>query len=98
MKTVVIPQVRTGFGSIHMIASTLYDREIRFPKGHKYAVVLASYYGGRGYTTHKTELTAIKATKRNREFSHVIIDSDGRPYDIEPDGYTGRDSLVIRSL
>ena len=69
-------------GSIHDIASDLYDRDIVFAAGCTYAVVLASYYGGNGYTTHKTMKTAIDASRRNRSYSHCIIDVDGNQYEI----------------
>lgn len=79
-------------GSIHDIASDMGDREIKFPDGHFYAVVLSSYYGGKGYTTHKTECAAIKQSKKVGEYSHKIIDDDGREMII----YQGRldDELV----
>ena len=55
MTTHIIPQKMSNTGSIHDIASDNFDRDIKFPAGAKYAVVLASYYGGKGYTMHKTE-------------------------------------------
>lgn len=58
----------------------MYDRDIVFAPGCKYAVVLASYYGGKSYTTHKTEGAAIAASNRQREYSHQIIDYDGNSY------------------
>jgi len=84
MKTLIIPQKMSGTGSIHDLASDLFDREIKFPKGSKYAVVLAAYYGGKGYTTHRTEAAAIKASKANDDYSHAIIDDAGNEYLIEP--------------
>ena len=77
MKKVIIPQKMSGTGTIHDIASAHYDREIKFPKGAKYAVVLSSYYGGKGYTTHKTESAALQASRRQREWSHQIVSVDG---------------------
>jgi len=47
-----IPQKMSGTGSIHDLASEHWDRVIA-GRG-KYAVVLASFYGGKGYTTHET--------------------------------------------
>lgn len=71
MKIVTISQKMSGTGSIHNTASQHFDREIKFPSGHKYAVVLAAYYGnGKLYTTHHTEEAAIKESRRQREFSH----------------------------
>jgi len=75
-----IPQKMSGTGSIHDIASENFDRVIA-GRG-KYAVVLASYYGGKGYTTHGTpEAAARQAGKISREgFSYKIIDEDGNEY------------------
>lgn len=85
-----IPQKVSGSGSIHDIASDLFDRDIAFAPGCIYAVVLASYYGGKGYSTHKTEAAAIAASRSQRDFSHQIIDVQGKEY--AADG----DSLVQR--
>lgn len=79
-KTYVIPQKMSGTGTIHDIESNLFERDIVFAPGCKYAVVLASYYGGKGYTTHKTEKSTIAASRRCREYSHQIIDAQGNHY------------------
>lgn len=84
MKTYTIPQKMSGNGSIHDIASDLFDREIVFRAGCEYAVVDAAYYGGKGYTTHRSQEAAAAASHRNRNYSHVIIDADGKEYDIDP--------------
>ena len=76
MQVYTIPQKESCSGSIHDIASAHYDREIRFRKGTRFAVVNASYYGGKGYTTHKTVLAAIAESERRSE-SHEIIDIEG---------------------
>lgn len=81
MKKVIIPQNFNG--SIHDISSGHFDREIKFPKGSKYAVVLASYYAGKGYTTHATESATIQADRRMREYSRQIIGVDGWIYDVD---------------
>jgi len=83
-----IPQKMSGTGSIHDIASTLCDRDIVFAPRCKFAVVLSSYYGGKGYTTHKTEWAALAASRRNKAYSHCIIDTDGNAY--EYDKWTGK--------
>lgn len=83
MKKVIIPQKMSGTGSIHDIASQHYDREIKFPKGTKFAVVLADYYGGKGYTTHASESATIQADKRQSEFSREIIGVDGWSYYVD---------------
>lgn len=84
MKKVIIPQKVGGTGSIHDIASDQYDREVKIPKGSQFAVVLAAYYGGKGYTTHKTESATIQADRRQREFSRQILGADGWTYRVEP--------------
>jgi hypothetical protein len=83
MKKVIIPQKQSNTGSIHDIASQHHDREIKFPKGARFAVVLSSYYGGKGYTTHTTEAATIQADKRQREYSRQIIGVDGWIYDVD---------------
>ena len=85
MKTITytIPKKSSGSGSIHDIASQHSDREIVFARGCKYAVVIASYYGGRGYTTHRTEAATIKTSKA-AVYSHVIIDAQGQRYEVNP--------------
>lgn len=83
MEIYTIEQRESGTGSIHDIASSDYDREIRFPKGSVYAVVLAAYYGGKGYTTHRSMATAIMSSERlcRRGVSHDIIDVMGNSFD-----------------
>ena len=82
MTTFTIPQKQSNSGSIHDLSSDMFDREIRFAPGCRFAVVLSSYYGGKGYTTHRTEETTIAASHRARDYSHQIIDLDGRRYDL----------------
>ena len=85
LSSYIIPQKMSGTGSIHDIASDLFDREIVFAPGCKYAVVLAAYYGGKGYSTHKSEEAAVAAARKNREYSLSIIDDRGNDY--QSDGY-----------
>lgn len=85
MTTIIIPAKMSGTGSIHDLASPHYDREIEMPKNAEYAVVLADYYGGRGYTTHETWEAALEKSCKKHEFSHAILDKDG--YTVEPHGY-----------
>lgn len=79
MKVLIIEKKMSGTGTIHDLESDQYDRVIKFPEGHKYAVVLADYYSG-NYTTHKSETAAGKQSYKMREYSHKIIDADGRTY------------------
>ena len=83
--TYTIPQKMSGTGSIHDIASDCFDREIVFAPDCKYAVVLASYYGGKGYTTHRTERAAIKASNAQKNYSHEVIDREGNLYLVDYD-------------
>jgi len=85
MNTYVIEQKMSGTGSIYDLASDKFDREIKFPAGSKYAVILVAYYGGKGYTTHKTTEAAIAKSKSLHEYSHAIIDCDGNEYGINGD-------------
>ena len=85
--TYTIEQKMSGTGSIHDLASDQFDRVIVFAPGCKYAVVLAAYYGGKGYTTHSTAEAAIRESRRQSEFSHEIIDTTGSLY--EEDGFGG---------
>lgn len=90
MKTYTIDQIMSGTGTIHDIASDQFDRVIRFPAGHKFAVVLAAYYGGKGYTTHKTEQAAIRRANKVSDYSYTIIDADGNEYAMQQDYYESR--------
>lgn len=85
MKTYTIPQKMSNTGSIHDIASDMFDRDIVFAPGCKYAVVLASYYGGKGYTTHRTAEAAIRASRSRKDYSHEIIDTEGNYYHVYGD-------------
>ena len=82
MKVYTIEQKMSGTGTIHDIASDLFDRGIRFSTGCKYAVVLAAYYGGKGYTTHKTANAAARKSYAlsMADYSHKIIDDEGNTY------------------
>ena len=73
--------------NIHDTHCEHYDRDIVFQAGCEYAVVLASYYGSKGYTTHKTVENTIKQAKRtkNAGYSCIIIDLLGNVYDLDFD-------------
>ena len=81
MKIYTIEQKMSNSGSIHDIASDLYDRDIMFREGTKFAVVLSSYYSGKGYTTHSTARFAAKKQDSLGNYSSQIIDIDGNHYD-----------------
>ena len=77
--------------SVYEIASNIMDRKIHFGPGCVFAVVLAAYYGGKGYTTHKTEQTAIRAAKKvSAAYSYEIIDTTGARYSIVADAWDAR--------
>lgn len=78
--TYTIPRKMSGTGTIHDLASEHNDRDIVFGAGCVFAVVKASYYGGKGYTTHKTEAAAAKASRAVADYSHQVIDRDGESY------------------
>lgn len=78
-----IPQKMSGTGSIYDVASDMYSREIIFAPGCKYAVILSSYYGGKGYSTHKSPAAVIAASRKVRDYSHIIVDVEGNR--LEPD-------------
>ena len=82
MKKYTIEPKVSNTGSIHDIAGQC-DRVIKFPVNGKYAVVLAAYYGGKGYTTHKTEYSVVKKTKELKGYSYEIIDVDGNKYSLD---------------
>lgn len=85
MKTYTINQKMSGTGSIHDIASDQFDRDIIFRGAAKYAIVIAAYYGGKGYTTHTTDAAVIAADRKVADYSRTIIDSDGNEYAIHGD-------------
>jgi hypothetical protein len=80
MSKVTIKQKTSNSGNIHDIASECFDRVIEFRGATKYAVVLASYYGGKGYTTHATEEATCAMAYKMRDYSYTIIDADGVEY------------------
>ena len=85
MKIFTIERKTSNSGNIHDITSEYYDRVIKFRKGTKYAVVLASFYGDH-YTTHKTERAAIRMARNQSGWSLRIIDADGNQYEDNQNG------------
>ena len=85
MKILTIKQKMTGTGSIHDLASDSEDRDIKFPGGSGFAVILASFYGGKGYTTHRTEDATVRQSKRMSKHSHEILDVEGNCFRINYD-------------
>lgn len=88
MKTLIIPKKMSNSGNIYDLASNLYDREIKFKEGEKFAVILPSYYGGKGYTIHKSADSAIRQAKKlwKQGYNYEIKDFAGFSYSIM-DGY-----------
>ena len=95
MEILTIKQKMSGTGNIHDIKSDQFDREIKFPAGCKYAVVLAAYYGGKGYSTHRTEGNAMSQASKLADYSKVIIDCEGRIYEISLNPFINQ---VFRNL
>ena len=58
---------------------------IVFAPGHKFAVVLAPEYSLDTYSTHRTEIKAIEASRVIGRRSHQIIDTTGRRYQVVGD-------------
>lgn len=79
-----VPQIEDLNGASFLdIAKVSRAREIRFEPGELYAVVHAGcYMENKGYTTHKTEASAIKSSKRDLAFDYIhhIIDRYGIRY------------------
>lgn len=94
MTILTIPKKMSNTGSIHDLASDQYDRTIRFRSGEIFALVIASYYGGKGYSTYKSEAAAANAS-RKCAYSHQVIDMRGQVYNVDsyglvPMGYRAR--------
>ena len=83
MKTTTIRQKQSNSGSIHDLASDMRDREIRIPDSATHVIVLASYYGGKGYSTHESgESAAAKMRKLRADgTSCQAFDASGRHLD-----------------
>lgn len=88
--TYIIPQKRSNTGTINDIESDLWERRVKFFKNDQYAVVLAAYYGGKGYTTHRTALAAAQCAKRLAKYSLTVIDREGREY------HANHDELIAK--
>jgi len=91
MTTITITAKMSNSGTIHDLASDMFDRVIEFRAGTRYAVIIAAYYGGKGYTTHRTEGAAAAESRRQADYSHAIIDCEGGQYiaqdgELVPDG------------
>ena len=67
MTTIIIPQKPANAGSIHDINSDMMDRAISVPHGSTHVIILAAYYGGRGYSTHQSVEAAARVMRRLRK-------------------------------
>ena len=56
--TLTIPQKQSNTGSIHDLNSDTHDRVIPVTEGTTHVIILAAYYGGRGYSAHKSAESA----------------------------------------
>ncbi len=82
---IILNQKQSNSGSIHSVHSADIAREIVFGSDCKFAVICASYYGGKGYTTHKTIDGAYKAARKlsNKKYSYQVYDTDGNNYALQ---------------
>lgn len=74
MKTYTIKQKMSNTGEHTRYSKRCWGQDYKICPNCKFAVVLASYYGGKGYSTHRTEATAISASGKLKDYSHNIID------------------------
>lgn len=84
-KIIIIEAKPSNSGSIHDLASDMRDRNIKIPAAAEFIIILSSYYGGRGFTTHASYDSAVKKAKqlRNDNFSFQIFTSDGENLDFD---------------
>jgi hypothetical protein len=83
MKIITIEQKQSNTGSIHDLASGTRDRDIKIPATAEYVIILAAYYGGKGYSTHATAESAAKKVKslKKDNYSFEVFDADGSHLD-----------------
>jgi hypothetical protein len=106
MKTIIIPQKMSGTGSIHDIASNLYDIKIPLRGDCQYAVGTAAYYN-LDWTTHLTMDAAVRrARSLSRQGYHpTILGADEIVYDqygqflqtAAEDGYDGYTVFIVET-
>ena len=79
MKNIIIPQKQSNSGSIHDLASDMRDREIRIPAAATHLIILSSYYGGKGYSTHSSAEAAAKKVRSLKKdgTSFEVFEADG---------------------
>jgi len=83
MKNIIIASKQSNTGSIHDLASDTMDRVIKIPASAGYIIILAAYYGGKGYSTHSTAEAAVKKVKnlRKNNYSFRAFDAEGTHLD-----------------
>lgn len=79
MKNIIIESKQSNTGSIHDLASDTMDRVIKIPASAGYIIILAAYYGGKGYSTHSTAEAAGKKVKNliKNNYSFRVFDAEG---------------------
>lgn len=89
MKTYTIQQKQSNSGSIHDLASATKNREIRVPSAATHILILAAYYGGKGYTTHNSpEAAAAKYKQLRREnYSVQAFSAKGEHLDFDGEDF-----------
>lgn len=98
MNILTIPQKQSNTGSIHDLNSDMMAREIKVPANTTHILILAAYYGGRGYTTHGSAEAAAKQAKRFKKdnMSFMAFSSDGKNLDFDGfDFLPGRSELDL---
>ena len=98
MKITTIKSKQSNSGSIHDLASDTSDRQIKIPATAEYVIILAAYYGGKGYSTHATADSAAKKAKilKKDKYSFEVFRADGSH--LEWDGFDLRSGDSSRDL
>jgi len=94
MTTITIPQKQPNSGSIHDLASDMRDREIHIPDSASHVVILSSYYGGKGYTTHTSTESAAKKVRglKKDNTSFEVFEADGTHIEWDGGDFVAGDS------
>jgi len=98
--TYIIPQKQSNSGSIHDLNSDMCDRLIAVPASASHIVILAAYYGGRGYTTHASAEAAAKKCRSLKKdgYSYQSFDAAaGKHLDFDgQDFQVGQSEMDLR--
>ena len=83
---ITIPQKPSNSGTIHDLASDLYDRQINLGNRFNYTVVLPSFFGDVS-SRHKTTDAVVRKVRslHSQGYAPVIIDRLGQQWDLDYD-------------